>query len=96
MNLFCDGIVLYWKKEININKKWKNTSIGKKIINHELKHLELIEKIKKEQNPLKKAYIIIINNLFDYFDSYRLGILKTLYGFGIEIEIKKKNESKQN
>lgn len=78
-SLFCDGIVIYWLKEIHINKKWKNTTIAQKIINHELKHLYFIEKLKKEKNPLKKTLIFMANNIFDYFDCYKLMILKILY-----------------
>jgi predicted SprT family Zn-dependent metalloprotease len=79
-SMWFDGILLYPIREIWINKKYKNTPIGKLILKHELKHLEFFKKIKKiqyyERNWLKRIikvfYWIQYNNLWDFYDSRRL------------------------
>ena len=86
--LFCDGIILFWLKEIHINKKWKNTPLRKEILTHELTHLKFINKIKKIQKDkkmnkiLQKLMIVCItlaNNIFDEIDCNRLWLSKIKY-----------------
>jgi hypothetical protein len=79
MSPIADGLMLYYLKEIHIDKKWLNTPIGDIIIRHELKHAEFIEKIKKTDKKWLKLLIIWQNNLWDIWDCYWIALKKLNY-----------------
>lgn len=90
-SLVCDGICLYWLKEIHINKNWQNTPMAMYIVNHELKHAEFAENILLAHNQFRRFILIIKNNIWDYFSTWKLLFLKLKYSKDLVASIKEVN-----
>ena len=66
------GICLPWIHEIHIDAKYQNTPMGDMIIEHEMKHYILAWKRYNEKGKLRKMMLLLYNNLWDFYDIYRI------------------------
>jgi hypothetical protein len=72
-NLFCgNAISLGWIREIHIDKKFEHHKHLSKIIAHERKHQIYYDKWVAEKSENKKAWILIKNNIWDFFSCWKL------------------------
>jgi len=69
------GMCIPWIHEIHVDERYRDTKRGSMIIQHELKHYHLAWKYCNENRKLRRAAILVYNNLWDTFDVVRIEVM---------------------
>lgn len=72
LSLVADGMCLYWIKEIHIDKEHEGKPQAEAMIQHERKHYYFVQKALQTKSELTKAFWILLNNVWDFFDCFKL------------------------
>ena len=67
------AICLYWIGEIHVDEELRNHPALQDIIAHEKNHYKLISKA-LNSNPLKQRFLMLWNNIWDFFSCFKISI----------------------
>ena len=74
LRLAAYAICLYWIHKIHIDEKFKNHPAKDDLIEHEMAHYRLINRMIETNSNFKRGLLELYNNLWDFFDVTRISL----------------------
>jgi len=73
-----EAVCLWWADEIHVDEKLRDSPHFMEILNHEMKHYRIMQRVIRERSWWKRELLLWYNELWDWYDNIRMDIVRFL------------------
>jgi len=76
-----EAVCVWWVDEIHVDEKLRDSPYLMEILNHEMKHYRIMQRVIREKSWWKRELLLWYNVLWDWYDCLRMDLEKLMGKF---------------